>query len=565
MESQAPENMAVDELDERRIIQRIRDDLSLRARNDQPFRPSPDVAPVTEDLSLLHSGYDIYYTAPIKSPRKILGPILTFTRKLARRLMAPILKRQVAYNAANTRVVQEHACQVHELKIQLERSVAQIQELKTQLKTSTPEQRSSVAQIQELKTQLETSTLEQRSSVAQIQELKTQLETSTLEQRSSVAQIQELKTQLETSTLEQRSSVAQIQELKTQLETSTLEQRSSVAQIQELQTQFEKSALEQRSSITVLHGALDRCASVAQTFQSVQDRTVARQQELGGQIGGLRVELDRAVLRLDRLSRRIAALGRPPLHDPASAGRKESHRGGAPLAREFDYAGLEDRFRGSEAEIKDRQRRYLKYFLGKEPVLDIGSGRGEFLELLSEAGMKATGVDLDRDMVLLCQEKGLEIVQSDAFSHLEEIPDGSLGGVFCAQFIEHCRPHQVFRLAQLCEQKLRAGGVLVFETINPKCLAVFARAFYLDPTHVWPFHPELSRFILETAGFSDIALEFFSPVDAEVRIPHLAVENLSGQEKERLDRAVDIINELLFGDQDYAIVAIKPHLEAAEE
>ena len=527
MESQGPENMAVDELDERRIIQRIRDDLSLRARNDQPSRPSPDVAPVTDDLSLLHSGYDIYYTAPIKSPRKILGPILTFARKLARRLMAPILKRQVAYNAANTRVVQEHVCKVHELKIQLERLV-----------------------------------LEQRSSVAQIQELKTQLETSALERRSSVAQIQELKTQLETSALEQRSSVTQIRELKTQLETSALEQRSSVAQIRELKTQLETSALEQRSSITVLHGALDRCASVAHTFQSVLDRTVARQQELGGQISALRPDLDRAALRLDRLSRRIAALGGMPVQDPAG-GTEGQGRGLLPKG-EFDYAGLEDRFRGSEAEIKDRQRRYLKYFQGKEPVLDIACGRGEFLELLYEAGIKARGVDLDRDMVLLCREKGLEIVQSDAFAHLEEIPDDSLGGIFCAQFIEHCRPHQVFRLAQVCERKLRAGGVLVFETINPKCLSVFARSFYLDPTHVWPFHPELSRFILETAGFSDIVLEFFSPVDAEVRIPHLPVGMLSGEEKERLDRSVDIINELLFGDQDYAIVAIKPHVEAAE-
>ena len=336
-----------------------------------------------------------------------------------------------------------------------------------------------------------------------------------------------------------------------------------MAQIQELKTQLESSALEQRSSTTVLRGELDRCVSASHTFQSGLDRTVTRQQELGGQISALCAELDRAVLRLDRLSRRIAALGSMPVQDPAGAGWKDGQSRGPLPEGEFDYAGLEDRFRGTEAEIKDRQRRYLKYFQGKESVLDIGCGRGEFLELLSEAGIKARGVDLDRDMALLCREKGLEIVQSDAFAHLEEIPDGSLGGIFCAQFIEHCRPHQVFRLAQVCERKLRAGGVLVFETINPKCLSVFARSFYLDPTHVWPFHPELSRFILETAGFSDIVLEVLSPVDAEVRIPHLAVGTLSGKEKERLDRSVDIVNELLFGDQDYAIVAVKPHLDTA--
>jgi hypothetical protein len=98
---------AHEDLDEQRIIQRIRDDLKLRVRRAEPSRPSPGVARVTDDLLLLHAGFDTYHTGSVRSPRRIVGPAVTFARKLVGRLMAPILERQVAYNAANTRVAQE--------------------------------------------------------------------------------------------------------------------------------------------------------------------------------------------------------------------------------------------------------------------------------------------------------------------------------------------------------------------------------------------------------------------------------------------------------------------------
>jgi 2-polyprenyl-3-methyl-5-hydroxy-6-metoxy-1,4-benzoquinol methylase len=140
----------------------------------------------------------------------------------------------------------------------------------------------------------------------------------------------------------------------------------------------------------------------------------------------------------------------------------------------FDYVGFEDRFRGNEEELKERQRTYLQYFQDKENVLDIGCGRGEFLELLRECGIKARGVDLDLDMVLLCREKGLDVVMDDAFAHLTVLPDDSVGGVFAAQVIEHLHPRRVIELVRLCYRKLVPGGVLILETPNPKCLMVFA-------------------------------------------------------------------------------------------
>ncbi|HYY17028.1 MAG TPA: methionine biosynthesis protein MetW, partial [Gammaproteobacteria bacterium] len=188
---------------------------------------------------------------------------------------------------------------------------------------------------------------------------------------------------------------------------------------------------------------------------------------------------------------------------------------------DFDYFGFEDRFRGSEEDIKERQRVYVEYFKGLDQVLDIGCGRGEFLELLREAGIKAKGVDLDLDMVLYCQEKGLDVVREEACMYLDSLPDESLGGVFAAQVIEHLEPSQINDLVKLCQRKLRAGGPLIFETPNPTCLTVFARSFYMDFSHIKPIHPEAMKFLFESAGFQEILVKFSSPVEAYMRMPYL--------------------------------------------
>jgi len=224
------------------------------------------------------------------------------------------------------------------------------------------------------------------------------------------------------------------------------------------------------------------------------------------------------------------------------------------LDEDFDYFGLEERFRGSEEQIKDRQRMYADYFHGQEEVLDIGCGRGEFLELLRELGIKARGVDVDTDMVLLCREKGLHVVQEDAFSCLENLPDDSLGGIFAAQVIEHFPSDQIIRLVKRCYQKIRPGGVVVLETPNPQCLSVFARSFYMDFSHVWPCHPEAMRYLLESVGFEEIRVVFSSPVNASLGIPPVADARVFGEETDRFNRTAAFLNELLLGPQDYAII-----------
>ena len=226
----------------------------------------------------------------------------------------------------------------------------------------------------------------------------------------------------------------------------------------------------------------------------------------------------------------------------------------AGLDPEFDYAGFEDRFRGSEHDIKERQRIYVPYFEGRENVLDIGCGRGEFLELLLERGVKARGVDIDLDMILQCRDKDLDVLQEDALAYLETLADDSIGGIFAAQVIEHLEAQRIIRLVTMSHRKLAPGAVLVLETPNPACLMVFADSFYRDLSHVAPIHPDTAKFLLEAAGFQDVDVKFLAPVDASRRLPPL---DIPGAGVERFNDGMEQLNSLLFGAQDYAVIGRK--------
>ncbi len=222
---------------------------------------------------------------------------------------------------------------------------------------------------------------------------------------------------------------------------------------------------------------------------------------------------------------------------------------------EFDYPRFEEKFRGKEGEIRQRQEFYLPLLSGHAPVLDVACGRGEMLELLREKGIEARGVDLDADMVLRCQDKKLPVVRADALAHLEGLEDGSLGAVFSAQFVEHLPVAAYSRLIDLAYRKLRSGGVLIFETQNPECLAIYSQTFFLDPTHVRPVPAAQLHFILEEAGFSRIETLYLSPLGDS--LPRLPLLPGNGQAKE-WNQAAERFNATYLGYMDYAIVGRKP-------
>ena len=125
--------------------------------------------------------------------------------------------------------------------------------------------------------------------------------------------------------------------------------------------------------------------------------------------------------------------------------------------RDFDYFAFEELYRGDEAAIRERQKSYLECFRGRQNVLDVGCGRGEFLELLKDNNISARGVELGTDQYLLCREKGLDVAQQDMFAYLESLPDGSLGGLFSAQVIEHLTASDQLRYVRLAYDKTTPG------------------------------------------------------------------------------------------------------------
>ncbi len=200
-----------------------------------------------------------------------------------------------------------------------------------------------------------------------------------------------------------------------------------------------------------------------------------------------------------------------------------------------DYFAFEARMRGSTADVRERQRPYVEDFRGAAPVLDVGCGRGELLGLLRDAGIEAHGVDADADMVAYARGEGLEVEQADALAHLEALPDGSLGGIFAAQFVEHLPPPTLLRFLELAERKLRPGGLLVAETINP--LSPLAlRSYFADLTHAQPLVPETLALLVGRAGFREVETRFLNA-------PRHA------------DDVDERIREILFAPLDYAIVA----------
>ena len=226
----------------------------------------------------------------------------------------------------------------------------------------------------------------------------------------------------------------------------------------------------------------------------------------------------------------------------------------------INYFVFEERFRGSRDEIKQRQLKYLDYFKGCKNVLDIGCGRGEFLELLKENGINAQGLDVDDNMVNFCKSKELKVNMMDAISFLEQVEDNSLDGIFINQVVEHLEPDYLIKMLNLCYQKLMYGYSIIIETVNPLSFVSFVN-FYIDLSHIKPLHPETMRFLLEVAGFREIELEFYSPVKDEIRLQKIQLHQEMG-EREKLhiqtfNRNIDILNNQLYGPQDYAFFGKK--------
>lgn len=209
-----------------------------------------------------------------------------------------------------------------------------------------------------------------------------------------------------------------------------------------------------------------------------------------------------------------------------------------------DYFAFESRMRGSVEAIRERQRHYVDDFRDSAPVLDVGCGRGELLMLLREAGLEARGIDADADMVAYARGEGLDVEQADLVQHLEGVDDRSVGGIFMGQVVEHLPAGTLVRALGLAAAKLRPGGLLVAETINPLS-PIALRNYFADLTHAQPLVPETLELLARQAGFAR----------SEIRYLNEPAERLTEPDDPVIAANVRRLNEILFAPLDYALLA----------
>ncbi len=207
------------------------------------------------------------------------------------------------------------------------------------------------------------------------------------------------------------------------------------------------------------------------------------------------------------------------------------------------------RFSGDEPVIRRQSLAFLDLFRGRTRVLDLGSGRGTFLELLRDSGIGGYGVDLDPRMTEHAHERGLEAETADGLAHLRSLKDASLDGLYARHVAEHVLPGELVAVLRECRRVLRPGSPIVFVTPNPATLTVGAHTFWLDPSHRRPIPPDLFRFYLEVEGFERVETRTMEPSEQRLRedVPEGPIRD-----------NVRLLNATLFGDRDYAVVGWTP-------
>lgn len=245
-------------------------------------------------------------------------------------------------------------------------------------------------------------------------------------------------------------------------------------------------------------------------------------------------------------------------HPPrASVADSDGHASATPPTR--SYLLLENRYRGSEGEIERRTRIYPELFKdARGAVLDIGSGRGELLRLFKAAGIESYGVDLDTVMVNVANANGCHTLYGDGIAHLRSLADASLGGVVAIQVVEHLTREQLKELCELVKRKVRPGGRIAFETINPQSLLALSSNYFRDPTHVWPMHPDTLGYMATLAGLKILETKMLSPVSPNHLLKEIPVDSSHtpavGDAINRINENIAQLNRLLYGFQDYCIV-----------
>jgi ubiquinone/menaquinone biosynthesis C-methylase UbiE len=213
------------------------------------------------------------------------------------------------------------------------------------------------------------------------------------------------------------------------------------------------------------------------------------------------------------------------------------------------YRAFEDTFRGNRSLIRERLQVYIPFLRESnlsqsgDKILDLGSGRGEWLELLRDERYQAMGLDINQAMIQECRELGLAVVEGDALIYLKSLPDNTLGAVTGFHIVEHLPFESLIELIAEAYRVVRPNGLIIFETPNPRNVVVGSCTFYTDPTHKNPIPPEVLQFMINYSGFEKAQILLLNPSE---EVPVLEDSAMA-----------DRFNQLFYGSMDYAVIGIK--------
>jgi len=389
-----------------------------------------------------------------------------------------------------------------------------------------------LARLQQSAEQLAEQHRQQAESLAREQQQ--YLETFISEQRQRTNSLaREHQQTLESFANEQRLALTRAQ--------AELEQLQKLADAQGQETESIRSQL--RAETSRLENSLERKNAEGQTKAELLEkelraelaRIFAKQQEVRSE---LVMQAQRTNVLLEKARKQLSGSRR---QDSLQAMAQEASH-----TLDAFYLALEEQFRGSRNEIKDRLRIYLPLItnvgIGTEqaPILDVGCGRGEWLELLREKGLQASGIDSNRMQVTQCRELGLEVAEAELLGYLRGLPDSSLGAVTGFHIVEHLPIDTLVAFLDETVRVVKPGGAVIFETPNPQNVLVGSCNFYFDPTHRNPLPSPVLRFLLESRGFQRVQVLNLNPSD---EAPVKGNTELAKR-----------FNQYFYGPMDYAVL-----------
>lgn len=230
-----------------------------------------------------------------------------------------------------------------------------------------------------------------------------------------------------------------------------------------------------------------------------------------------------------------------------------------PIPRPTLFSEIE---RGSSEVLNEQLRQYVSYFVDAQgPVLDIGCGKGDFLSLLRDQNIDAYGIDTDADVAAQASTQSLNVKVIDVMTHLASLANNSLGGAFASQVVEHLPADVIAPLYEELFRVMKPGAYFIAETPNPATFATHVQSFWRDPTHTRPVPSTSLDFAARSAGFISESVIYLSPVPEENRLTEIELEPsdpLTAELVANANRNTAMLNDLLYGWQDYALVVRKP-------